>query len=445
MADLWFVQRDGQRFGPYSPAHLKQMTTTGHLLPVDLVARGEEGRWLPASQIKGLFAAAPAKQPPPIKAPPPLTTGVIPPVPFSFDSGPPPLPVSTPTGGTAVEIVDSKKLPTNPVAEVVGKLLGAKGLLPARIAKPVLAMLLVVGSGLCLSLFGVKVAFFDDSDLRNQLLIAFSLFHCVFAVVAIVLTARLQYSLAAPVAAVLTMTAWGWYCFATIPPIVSILGLMAGISLGAWALFTFRSPDVKEMFADAGKPGPLDRFGTPFLAGAAGGLLAVILSLGGVLYMVARDKTNTNYATSGGYDGGRQMKERKMKSRSGPGGVSWTDKAFKVTGEKKDPSFKPAASGSRQDFFEAIQLLSERVAKGPIRSGQKFGCYFKSPGCEASVWHDIFGEPQMLPRGRERIGRVENEFDRWRVQCTDGSVTAQGRIMVGGGKTYYMPANILVD
>lgn len=201
---------------------------------------------------------------------------------------------------------------------VVGKLLGAKGLLPARIALPILGMLLVVGSGLCLSLFGVKVALFDDSDLRNQLLIAFSLFHCVFAVIAIVLTARLQHAVAAPAAAVLTMTAWGWYCFATIPPIASILGLLAGMSIGAWALWTFRQPDVKAMFADADKPGPLDRLGMPVFAGSALGLLVLILGIGGVLYAVTRDKSMDKYANVDpiSSSSGRQMKERTMKERT---------------------------------------------------------------------------------------------------------------------------------
>ena len=62
MADGWFIQRDGQKLGPYSSAQLKQMTTTGQLLPVDLVARGDGGKWVPASQIKGLFVP-PAAEP----------------------------------------------------------------------------------------------------------------------------------------------------------------------------------------------------------------------------------------------------------------------------------------------------------------------------------------------------------------------------------------------
>lgn len=345
MADGWFIQRDGQKLGPYSSAQLKQMTTTGQLLPVDLVSKGEAGCWVPSSQIKGLFAA-PVKQPPPLNAPPPLVTGALPPPlpdsPFEFGSGPPPVPEATPNSGATIEIVDRnavvmgadayllalKRSAGEPVGPwdmpVVGRLLGAKGLLPARIALPVLGMLAVLGSTLILSLFGVKEAVTDTHDLRFQLLIAFALLHSVLGIIANVMTARLQHTPAATVAAVLTMTVYGWYVFALGWPIVWILGLMAGVSVGGWALFTFRSPNVRAMFADAGKPGPLDRFGTPVLAGAAGGLLAVILGVGGVLYMVARDKTNNPASGNSDPSGGnRQMKSRQMpeprqmKSRTG--------------------------------------------------------------------------------------------------------------------------------
>jgi len=160
-------------------------------------------------------------------------------------------------------------------------------------------------------------------------LIAFALFHSVLAVVAVVFTARRQHYVAAPIAAALTMTAWGWFVFTALSPIVWILGVMAGISIGTWALFMFRSLDVKAMFADGEKPGPLDRFSTPRLAGAAVGLLAVILGIGGVLYVVAREKSN-GVTQSGSQSGGRQepgsrqmpgtrqMPEpRQMKSRTG--------------------------------------------------------------------------------------------------------------------------------
>lgn len=197
-------------------------------------------------------------------------------------------------------------------------LLGAKGLLPARIALPVLGMMAVLGSTLTLSLFGVKEAITDAHDLRFQLLVAFALFHSVLGIAANVLTARLQHFVAAPAAAILTMTVFGWYVFALGWPIVWILGLMAGVSIGAWALWTFRSPDVRALFADAGKPGPVDRLGVPVLAGAGGGLLVLILCVGGLLYAVARDKSGTNHTSNGASGtGDRQAKDRTTISRSG--------------------------------------------------------------------------------------------------------------------------------
>jgi hypothetical protein len=95
MADEWFVQRDGQNFGPFSSAQLKQMTTSGRLLPVDLVTKGEDGRWVPASQIKGLFATSPAaaSQLPPMPPPLPATASQLPPM-------PPPLPATAPSLNT---------------------------------------------------------------------------------------------------------------------------------------------------------------------------------------------------------------------------------------------------------------------------------------------------------------------------------------------------------
>ena len=223
MADQWFTQRDGQKFGPHSPAQLKRMAATGQLLPT-----------VPANA-------------------------------FDFGGGPPPVP-ATPPSGASVEVVDRKAIPTNPAAMVVGRLLGAKGL-PPKVAMSVLGVLSVFGSTLALSLFGVVQAVADRHDLRFQLLTAFALRHSVLGVVANVLTARLRYSVAAP-AAVLAMTAFGWSVFTPGWPIVWVLGLTAGVPIRAWALWTFRSPDVKALFADGDKPGPLDRLGTPALAGS---------------------------------------------------------------------------------------------------------------------------------------------------------------------------------
>lgn len=281
MTDQWFVQRDGQKFGPYSPARLKQMTTTGQLLPVDLVSKGEGGRWVPASQIKGLFSDIPASYPAPTTSPlPPPATGS----PFDFAS------------------------PASSADESVGK-----------------------------------------SRRRHR-------------------TSRGR----SPVNV-------GWV----------VIGLL-------------------------------------------------IVALGGVAVFLL---TRGNPATSTSGPSERTAQNRSTPSQAG----SWAEKAFALSGEKKDPSFKPAAAGSLQDFFDAVNVLSVRIGDVPIRSGAKVPCHFAAPGCPSVMWHSIFGEPEVLSRGRERIGRVENEFDRWRVRCTDGSVTVHGKIQHLGDKTYYYPTMILVD
>jgi hypothetical protein len=278
MADHWFVQRDGQTFGPFGPAQLKQMTATGQLLPVDLVSRGGDDRWIPASQITGLFPA-PAKQQP---APAPAATGPLPPAPDSdFDFAGPPAPTASRSG-------------------------------------------------------------------RNR--------------------------------------------------------------------------------------GNRGRSGSWWMAV---GSLAVIL--GGVsVFLITRGSRTAPHAP------GPNVAATKSRPSAGRDG-SWAEKAFALSGEKKDPSFKPAPAGSLQDFFDAVNVLSVRVGDVPIRSGAKVPCHFAAPGCPATLWHGIFGEPEVLSKGRERIGRVENEFDRWRVRCVDGSVTVHGKIQGVGGKTYYYPTMILVD
>jgi hypothetical protein len=143
--------------------------------------------------------------------------------------------------------------------------------------------------------------------------------------------------------------------------------------------------------------------------------------------------------------GGSTPGKKGRSSTSGRGGESLAERAFAATGAKKDPSFKPAAPGSRQDFCDAVNVLAERLANVPIRSGGKAMCYVPDPGIESKVWHQIFGEPQRLSRGRERIGRVENEFDRWRHSCTDGVITLHGKIVTFNGKTYYNPRSLNFD
>ncbi|MFO0824815.1 MAG: DUF4339 domain-containing protein, partial [Gemmataceae bacterium] len=59
MPSVWFLLRDGRRYGPFHFEQLQKMTTTGQLLPVDLLAQAEGGPWVSASQVPGLYDAAP--------------------------------------------------------------------------------------------------------------------------------------------------------------------------------------------------------------------------------------------------------------------------------------------------------------------------------------------------------------------------------------------------
>ena len=81
MANVWFIKRDDQKAGPFTSGQLRQMATTGQLLPIDLITKGEAGNWVPASNVKGLFAP-PAADPAIEAAAPSEVPGE------SFDFGP---------------------------------------------------------------------------------------------------------------------------------------------------------------------------------------------------------------------------------------------------------------------------------------------------------------------------------------------------------------------
>ncbi len=290
----WYVKRNDQKYGPYTSTRLVEMAKKGQVLPIDWVAKDDSDQWMPASQVKGLFAASPQET---VAAAPVADPSPAPADAFAFDAG-------------------------------------------------------------------------SASDIEGT----------------------------------------------------------AGTS-GFRAKRKARSSPI--------------RLSKPILAAIAGCVLFVIVA---VVYFATRGPSKPDGTSSAGNvanGGDREMKERTTKSRLG--GESWVEKAFKITGEKKNPSFKPASPGSVQDFFDAFGMLCEQMHNVPLRPGAKVGCYLKPPGCPSTVWHDLFGEPERLPKGRERIGKVENEFERWRIQCTDGSVTAHGQIIVGGGKTYYSPRSINVD
>ena len=57
MASEWFCQIAGTELGPLSAQQVKAMVVEGRLHPDDVIRRGADGAWLPASRVKGLFPA----------------------------------------------------------------------------------------------------------------------------------------------------------------------------------------------------------------------------------------------------------------------------------------------------------------------------------------------------------------------------------------------------
>ncbi len=59
MAQRWHYIRNGQECGPVSTADLRLLADSERLLPTDTVRAEGSARWVPASNVKGLFYAGP--------------------------------------------------------------------------------------------------------------------------------------------------------------------------------------------------------------------------------------------------------------------------------------------------------------------------------------------------------------------------------------------------
>lgn len=55
MSVQWFCNVAGKVIGPFSPKQLKELADNGRLTPEHLVRRGEDGQWVEAHNVKGLF------------------------------------------------------------------------------------------------------------------------------------------------------------------------------------------------------------------------------------------------------------------------------------------------------------------------------------------------------------------------------------------------------
>lgn len=65
MSQQWFYTRAGTKYGPVSPAELKQLASRDPLAPTDLVWKEGMPEWVPAVKIKGLCITSPAATSPP--------------------------------------------------------------------------------------------------------------------------------------------------------------------------------------------------------------------------------------------------------------------------------------------------------------------------------------------------------------------------------------------
>ena len=77
MASGWYVAKNKQKLGPFSSMKLKELADSGELLPTDVVHREDMPKWIPASQIKGLFPSQGVTAQPVSPAPQPEIPKVV--------------------------------------------------------------------------------------------------------------------------------------------------------------------------------------------------------------------------------------------------------------------------------------------------------------------------------------------------------------------------------
>jgi hypothetical protein len=59
MTDQWYYAQQGQRHGPVSEEHLKELTSSGQVKPADLVWKKGMVSWRPAAKVVGFFDELP--------------------------------------------------------------------------------------------------------------------------------------------------------------------------------------------------------------------------------------------------------------------------------------------------------------------------------------------------------------------------------------------------
>ena len=176
MSADWFCKIGEKKVGPLNGQQLKTIVSKGQLKPEHLVRRGDEGPWVPAGRIKGLFVPGASSGQPQGKASPasakPLPKAAKsdgPPVPqanpmrTAAEAPPPPpdLPQEIALGGQHKHGVqlDKFEIETTPVMVSRRKMkTGLQGLKKDEQKKVTVILLSVIGCGLTIGLIVFIVA-----------------------------------------------------------------------------------------------------------------------------------------------------------------------------------------------------------------------------------------------------------------------------------------------
>lgn len=70
MAKNWFVRRDDEEFGPFTPDEIRKRAAVGWLREIDFIRPNNESAWIPTTRIKDLQFGSTNATKPPVKSPP---------------------------------------------------------------------------------------------------------------------------------------------------------------------------------------------------------------------------------------------------------------------------------------------------------------------------------------------------------------------------------------
>jgi len=225
MANAWYVQHAGKQHGPFTPAQLKSLATDNKITPTTLVRLGEQGNWVPAARVQGLFAASPpapsgapgAAKPPP-GSPPKMPAAAQPPVrpqpPRAQAVAPPaPPPRAAPLMPAAAVLPKALPQPTH-ADRIRGKIISAVAVILGTVALstcwlPILGgaiswtSIVLGGLGFVLGVTGLVFAALDKGS-GLSLAISGTSSSAVALVLTLVLAVKFGLFAAAPMAAVVT-------------------------------------------------------------------------------------------------------------------------------------------------------------------------------------------------------------------------------------------------